>query len=74
LTLLYAAAETVTWVKVQRPTFDLVGVVLGSFALAGVCVLVALALGGVLGLGFILRHRRLGPKSWADDGLKLARR
>ncbi len=74
MTLLYAAAETITWVKVQKPTFDLVGVVLTSFALAGVCVLVALALGGVLGLGFILRRRRLPPRSWADDGLKLAQR
>ena len=74
MTPLLLAAETVTWIKVQKPTFDLVGVVLGSFALAGVCVLVALALGGVLGLGFILRHRRVRPRSWADDGLKLAQR
>ena len=73
MTPLLLAAETVTWIKVQKPTFDLVGVVLGSFALAGVCVLVALALGGVLGLGFILRSQRVPPRSWADDGLKLAR-
>ena len=66
------AVETITWVKVQKPTFDLVGVVLGSFVLAGVCVLAALALGGILGFGFILRRRRLPPRSWADDGLKLA--
>jgi len=68
------AAQSITWIKVQKPTFDLVGVVLGSFALAGVCLLVALALGVVLGLGFILRSRRLPPRSWADDGLKLAQR
>jgi hypothetical protein len=68
------AAQSITWIKVQKPTFDLVGVVLGSFALAGVCVLVALALGGVLGLGFILRNRRMPPRSWADDGVKLASR
>jgi hypothetical protein len=74
LTLLLLAAESVTWIKVQKPVFDLVSVVLSSFALAGVCVLAALALGAVLGLGFILRARRLPPRSWADDGLKLVSR
>ena len=74
MTLPLLAAESVTWIKVQKPVFDLVGVVLSSFALAGVCVLVALALGATLGLGFILRNRRNPPRSWADDGLKLARR
>jgi len=65
------AIPSITWIKVQKPTFDLVGVVLTSFALAGVCVLVALVLGGVLGLGFILRNRRRPPRSWADDGLRV---
>jgi hypothetical protein len=65
LTLPLLAAESVTWIKVQKPVFDLVGVVLGSFALAGVCVLAALVLGAVLGLGFILRARRLPSSlSW----------
>jgi len=73
LTLTLVAAQSITWIKVQKPTLDLVSVVLSSFALAGVCVLVALALGGVLGLGFILRSRRI-PRSWADDGLNIARR
>jgi hypothetical protein len=68
------AAQSVTWIKVQKPTFDLVEVVLSSFALAGVCVLVALAGGAALGLGFILRARRVPPRSWADDGLKLVGR
>jgi hypothetical protein len=65
------AVQTITWIKVQRPTFDLVGVVLTSFAVAGICVLIALALGAVLGLGFILRSRRGPARSWADDGLRL---
>ena len=30
----------VTWIKVEKPTFDLVGVVLGSFRLAGVLLVV----------------------------------
>ena len=66
------AVESITWVKVQKPTFDLVGVVLGSFVLAGVCVLVALALGGALGLGFILRHRRVPPRSVVSWGVLAA--
>ena len=66
------AVETITWVKVQKPTFDLVGVVLGSFVLAGVCVLVALALGGILGFGFILRNRRLPPREVVSWGVLAA--
>jgi hypothetical protein len=74
LTQLLLAAPSITWVKVQKPVFDLVGVVLGSFALAGACVLVALAFGIALGLGFILHRRRVPARSWADDGLNLVRR
>ena len=29
----------VTWIKVEKPSFDLVGVVLGSFRLAGILLL-----------------------------------
>jgi hypothetical protein len=52
------AVETVTWIKVERPVFDLVGVVLNSFGLAAICAGVALSLGTVLGIGFIVRDRR----------------
>ena len=52
------AVETVTWIKVDRPTFDLVGVVLSSLGLAGICAGVAFSLGLVLGIGFIVRGRR----------------
>jgi hypothetical protein len=48
----------VIWVPVQKPTFDLVGVVLSSFGIAGICAGVALALGVVLGIVLILRARR----------------
>jgi len=47
----------VTWIKVEKPTFDLVGVVLGSFRLAGILLLLALGLGLLLG-GALLRSRR----------------
>lgn len=48
----------VIWVPVQKPTFDLVGVVLSSFGIAGICVGVALVLGIALGIVFIQRARR----------------
>ena len=58
------AAPTVTWIKVDRPTFDLVGVVLSSLGLAGICAGIALLFGAVLGIGFIVRGRRaLGAPS-----------
>ena len=51
----------VTWIKVEKPTFDLVGVVLGSFHLAGVLLLVARALGIVFGAALIRARRRPLP-------------
>jgi hypothetical protein len=51
----------VTWIKVEKPTFDLVGVVLGSFYLAGVLLVVALALGLVGGAALIRSRRRPLP-------------
>jgi hypothetical protein len=47
----------ITWVKVEKPVFDLVGVVVSSFKLAGLVAGVALVLGGLLGAYLILRHR-----------------
>jgi len=48
----------VIWVPVQKPTFDLVGVVLYSLGLAGICAAVALVLGTALGVVLIQRARR----------------
>lgn len=59
------AAQTVTWIKVDKPSFDLVGVVLSSLGLAGICAAVALILGAGLGISFIVRGRR-APKPRAD--------
>ena len=59
------AVETITWIKVDRPVFDLVGVVLSSLGLAGICAGVALGLGMALGVGFIVRGHR-APQSLAD--------
>jgi hypothetical protein len=48
----------VTWIKVEKPTFDLVGVVLGSFHLAGTLLAAALVLGTIIGTAMILSRRR----------------
>ena len=61
----------ITWVKVEKPTFDLVGVVLSSMGLAGLCAAVALTLGVLWGVTAILRRRRRQPISWADHSLHL---
>ncbi|HVO10103.1 MAG TPA: hypothetical protein VMX54_05050 [Vicinamibacteria bacterium] len=60
-------APAVTWIKVEKPTFDLVGVVLGSFRLAGVLLVVAFVLGVVFGAALILSRRRPAAAPPLDD-------
>ena len=50
----------VTWIKVEKPSFDLVGVVLGSFRLAGILLVLALAMGLLLGAALLRSRRRAG--------------
>lgn len=47
-----------TWIKVEKPVFDLVGVVLGSFHLAGVLLVLAFVLGVAFGAALIVSRRR----------------
>jgi hypothetical protein len=47
----------ITWIKVEKPVFDLVGVVLSSFKIAGLVAGGALVLGVLLGILLIRRHR-----------------
>lgn len=60
------ALETVTWIKVEKPVFDLVGVVLSSLGLAFVCAVISFVLGLALGAWFVARRRRQAA-SWADE-------
>lgn len=64
-------AQAVTWIKVEKPQFDLVGVVLGSFRLAGLLLLAALVLGLVFGAALILARRRSMPQPLDDVSLHL---
>ena len=50
--------ESVVWIKVAKPTFDLVGVLMSSLGLTTMLVGVAVFLGIVFGLFLIIRRRR----------------
>ena len=54
----FLADETVTFVRLERPSLDLVGIVLGALSGAGFLALLALALGVGLGIRLILRRRQ----------------
>ena len=59
------------YVRVERPVFDLVGVVLSSLGIAGICAATALVLGIALGVSVILRRRKHPPMSFSESGLVL---
>jgi hypothetical protein len=67
------AGPAVTWIKVEKPTFDLVGVVLGSFRLAGVLLVVAVVLGVLFGALLIRSRRRPQPPPLDEVSLHLGR-
>lgn len=60
------ALESVTWIKVEKPVFDLVGVVLSSLGLAFICAAVSFVLGLALGAWFVARRRRQAL-SWSEE-------
>lgn len=53
--------DTVFWMKVTRPSMDVVGVLVGSLSLVGVLALSSLTLGVLLSAGLIARRRRRSP-------------
>ena len=66
------ALESVTWIKVDKPVFDLVGVVLNSLGFAFVCAVVSFVLGIALGACLVARRRRQAL-SWGEQiSLRLA--
>ena len=60
------ALEGITWIKVEKPVFDLVGVVLSSLGLAFICAIVSFVLGIALGAYFVNRRRRQAL-SWSEE-------
>ena len=59
------APRVVTWIKVDKPAFDLVGVILRSLEATTILALGALVLGVLVGLHLIRRRRRERDKSGA---------
>jgi hypothetical protein len=55
------APGSVIWIRLEKPTFDLIGVILSSLGITGICVGVALALGACWGFVLIRRGRRRAP-------------
>lgn len=55
----------------ERPSFDLVGVVLSSLGLAAALALVALVLGILWGVALIRRSRHHSPEPWGHGTLHL---
>jgi hypothetical protein len=51
--------ETITWVRVEKPVLDLVGIVLGSLGLAGLLAAGASVSGLLIGWILIRRGERL---------------
>jgi ABC-type spermidine/putrescine transport system permease subunit II len=50
--------EVVTWIKVQKPSLDILGIILGSIVASLVLALLAVVLGAIGGLGLIRRRSR----------------
>jgi hypothetical protein len=64
---LFAQGAQVTWIKVPRPTFDLVGVLVSSLSLTGIMAAITLCLGGAVGLALIRRRSRQSPNEFAES-------
>jgi positive regulator of sigma E activity len=48
----------VTWIRVEKPVFDLAGILISSLGITGICVLVAVLLGGAWGAWLVRRNAR----------------
>jgi hypothetical protein len=70
---MWMVGAPVTWIRVEKPTLDLVGVVLGSFRLAGILLVVAFILGVVFGAVLIRSRRRPQPTPLDEVSLHLGR-
>ena len=51
----------VLWIRLEKPTFDLIGVVLSSFGITAICAGVAIVFGACWGIVLIRRSRERVP-------------
>ncbi len=64
--MMLRVTETIMWVRVERESFDLAGILISSFQIAGICIGVSLFFGGLWGAYLILRRRR--ESAWQPAG------
>lgn len=64
------ASSQVTWIRVEKPVFDLAGILVSSLGITGICVAVALLLGAAWGAWLVRRNTRR-PVPGPDAGLTL---
>jgi len=50
--------EFITWIQVEKESFDIVGVIMASLGFTGLCIALAAFCGSILGVAFIIRGRR----------------
>lgn len=62
----------VIWVKVEKPVFDLWGVLVSSLTFTAALALGTLLCGGLLALAYILRGRHFGHEPQASLSLGLS--
>ena len=66
------AGAEVIWVKVEKPVFDLWGVIVSSLTFTGLLALGTLLCGILLALAYILRGRHFGAEPQAPLSLDLS--
>ena len=65
------AGADVIWVKIEKPVFDLWGVIVSSLTFTAALALGTLLCGSLLALAFILRGRHFGSEPQAPLSLDL---
>lgn len=66
------ASSQVTWVRVEKPVFDLAGILVSSLGITGICIAVAVSLGAAWGAWLVRRSaRRPVPGPDADLTLRV---
>jgi LPXTG-motif cell wall-anchored protein len=56
---MFLAAPQITWIRVEKPSFDLAGILISSITFSLILIGIALLLGGGLGFLFIRRHKHV---------------
>lgn len=67
-------AQSVTWIKVEHPSFDLAGVLVSSLTITGGLLVIAFVLGTLFGLTLLWRRRHQNASPLDPVSLRLQTR